>query len=230
MSHRLLAALLLPALSSVALAQGAPGDCADCYVVAPVPTAPPPTEVDLSRRLGVGLHVASLAIANREDPDADPTQLGGGGLQVRYRLTPRWELELGLSALREHDEEHMPVGPQMHTATLGALFHMRPGHHWDWYLVGAVGGIQKGDRRDDDAEQGRAMAQLGIGIEHRWRRLGIGLELRAVGIAPEEQGEDVRPAARTAGTGGGVSTTPPVEDDERGDTGAQVSFGATYYF
>jgi hypothetical protein len=231
MSHRLLlAALFLPALSSVASAQGAPGDCADCYVVAPVPIAPPPPEVDLSRRIGVGLHVSSLAIANREDPDADPTQLGGGGLQVRYRITPRWELELGLSTFREHDEEHMPIGPEMHAATLGALFHMRPGKRWDWYLVGALGGLHEGDRRDgdDDDARGRAMAQLGIGIEHRWRRLGVGLEVRAVGIAPEEQDDVVRPA-RTSGTGG-ATTTPPVEADERGDTGAQVTLGATYYF
>src|SRR5688500_5116898 len=135
MSHRLLfAALLVPALSSVALAQGAPGDCTDCYAyAAPVVVAPPAPEVDPSRRFGVGLHIASLAIADRDNPDADPTQLGGGGLQIRYKLTPRWELELGLSTMREHDDEHMPVGPEMHAATLGALFHMRPGRRWDWY-------------------------------------------------------------------------------------------------
>jgi hypothetical protein len=237
MSHRIvLAAVLVPALSTVALAQGAPGDCGDCYAAAPVvvPVAAPAPEVDLSRRLGVGLHVASLAIANHDDPDAEPTQLGGGGLQVRYKLTPRWELELGLSALRQHDDDGMPTGPILHSATLGALFHMRPGKRWDWYLVGAVGGLHEGEHDDANAEhQGRAMAQLGIGVDHRWGRLGVGLELRAVGIAPEEddgRASATDAAARTAGTGGTTTTPPAVEDDRRGDHGAQVSLGATYYF
>src|SRR5512134_38845 len=148
MSHRILfAAVLLPALSSVAAAQ--PGACEDCYVYGPpVVVAQPGPQVDvMADRLGVGLHAVSLAIANREDPDAEPTHLGGGGLQLRYRLTPRWELELGFSTLRETDEDGMVVdGPEIHTATLGAMFHMRPGRRWDWYLIGAIGGVHVGDR------------------------------------------------------------------------------------
>lgn len=237
MSHRLLlAAVFVPALSTAAFAQGAPGDCDDCYAVAPAP-APVVVvtpAVDLSHRLGVGLHVASLAIANHDDPNADPTQLGGGGVQVRYRLSPRWELELGLSALREHDDDGMPTGPEMHAAELGAMFHMRPGHRWDWYLLGAIGGLHEGSRSDrsGDDHQGRAMAQLGVGVEHRWNRLGLGLELRAVGLAPDDMTAGDAPtntAARTAGTQP-PPPPPTVEDDQHGDHGAEVTFGATYYF
>lgn len=240
MSHRLLlASVIVPALSTAAFAQGAPGDCDDCVVVAsaPAPAVVVSPAVELSHRLGVGLQISSLAIANHDDPNADPTELGGGGLQVRYRLTPRWELELGVSTLREHDADGMPTGPEMHAAELGAMFHMRPGHRWDWYLLGAVGGLHEGNKHDD-AHQGRAMAQLGVGIEHRWNRFGLGLEVRAVGIAPDDmadRGDTTAPPASTSARLAGSQPPPPppppaTEADKRGDAGGQVTFGATYYF
>jgi hypothetical protein len=231
-SHRLLlAALIVPALSAVAVAQ--PGACDDCYAPAPVVVTAPGPELGMANRLGVGLHVASLAIANREDPEAEPTHLGGGGLQVRYRLNRRWELELGFTALRETDEDGEVLdGPEIHAATVGALFHMRPGRRWDWYLLGAIGGIHVGDRRDDDHDKGRAMAQLGIGIERRWNHLSIAAELRAVGIAPEHDesaGREVDVAGRGAAPPP-PPPPPPVRNDDRGDAGAQFQVSATYYF
>jgi hypothetical protein len=184
-------------------------------------------ETDRARRFGVGLHLASLAIASRDNPDAEPTHLGGGGIQLRYQVTRRWELELGFATLREQDAEGMPIGPVIHTGTVGALYHMRPGRRWDWYLLGAIGGMHVGEHRDRDTNPGRAMGQLGIGVERRWRRLGIGAELRAVGIAPDQtavaQGATT-PAARTE------APPPPTEDERRGDGGAQFSLAATYYF
>ena len=231
MSFRLLlAATLVPALSTAAFAQGAPGDCEDCYVVAPTPIAVA-ADPALSHRLGVGLHVASLAIADRNDPEADPTQLGGGGIQVRYRLTRRWELELGVTTLQQHDADHMATGPQVHAGTIGASFHMRPGHRWDWYLLGAVGGIHEGDRHATADHQGRAMGQLGIGLERRWRHLDLGIELRAVGIAPAQTDSTQQPPAEAQpGTAAARTAAPTPTTDERGDSGAQLSFAATYYF
>jgi len=231
MSSRLaavLAATLVPALATTASAQGAPGDCDDCYAApaAPVVLVRAP---ELSHRFGVGLHVASLAIADRNDPNADPTQLGGGGLQLRYRLTPRWELELGMSALREQTPDGMPTGPELQVGTLGALFHMRPGRRWDWYLVGAIGGIHEGTRNDGTDHQARALAELGIGLERRWSHLSVGVELRGVGIAPQQQ-DQAQPGVTLGAAAKTSSPTPAPSTDSRGDAGAQFSVAATYYF
>jgi hypothetical protein len=240
MLHRLAFAAALPivALAGTASAQpaygyGPPGDC-DCappaapaYGYGPAVPIVVPQSPDLVHRLGVGLHGMGLAIANREDPDADPTQLGGGGLQVRYRLTRRWELELGIGALQQHDEETgEPIGSVFHTATLGALFHMRPGHHWDWYLVGALGAMHEGEHDDDhDTRDARPMAQLGIGVQYRWTHLAIGADFRAVGIGPLEKDAAEPGAPTTQGKIGGGSTS-----DDEGDAGGQFTLAATYYF
>jgi hypothetical protein len=226
MSHRLTLAALAVALpatiaasGSTASAQGAPGSC-DCYAPPPYLAAvPAPDEVDLSNRLGVGLHAVSMAIVPHDDPDADPTELAGGGLQVRYRVSRRWELGLELATMRQHDDNGEPFGENIHVATVGAHFRMRPGRHLDWYFSGGLGGLHVGEHDDDEAEErGRALGYLGIGLEYRWQHLALGAEVRAVGIAPAEE------------TRGARMSTGDDDDDERGDGAAQATVGATYYF
>jgi len=216
-------ALAIPAAASTASAQGAPGSC-DCYAPPPVvAVAPAPDEVDLSNRLGVGLHAVSMAIVPHDDPDADPTELAGGGLQVRYRVSRRWELGLELATMRQHDEDGEPFGENIHVATVGAQLRMRPGRHLDWYFSGGLGGLHVGDHDDDEApspaeDTGRALGYLGIGVEYRWQHLALGAEVRAVGIAPAEE------------TRGARMSTGDDDDDERGDGAAQATVSATYYF
>jgi hypothetical protein len=178
---------------------------------------PAPDEVDLSNRLGVGLHAVSMAIVPHDDPDADPTELAGGGLQVRYRVSRRWELGLELATMRQHDDNGEPFGENIHVATVGAHFRMRPGRHLDWYFSGGLGGLHVGEHDDDEAEErGRALGY--IGLEYRWQHLALGAEVRAVGIAPAEE------------TRGARMSTGDDDDDERGDGAAQATVGATYYF
>jgi hypothetical protein len=225
-SHRiaLVSVVLVSGLSGIAFAQGAPGMCGDCYAVAPPVVAPPPPP-ELSRNLGVGLHVSSLAIANEAIPD-QPTELGGGGLQVRYRLNPRWELQVALDVLREHDADGMPIGPELHSATLGAMFHLRPLRRWDVYLLAAVGGVTErveSPRSGATDERGRGQVHLGIGLEHRWNRLGISAELRAVGIEPDEQGAMTTATPRPG-------SIPTAEIEAEPDQAGLFTLAATYFF
>lgn len=204
----------LAALAAHAAAQGAPGACDTCATPPPSPLAPP-AEVDLTDRLGVGLHLVGLALADGARPAADPTQLGGGGLQVRYRASRRWELQLDAATVRAQDDQGAPVGPDVHVATLGVLFHVRPAHHWDWYLSGALGGLHLGAAHDA-AHPTRGLGALGVGLEHRWQHLAIGAELRAIAIAhpPAQAGAST---ARTA-------------EPAAADAGAAFALTATYYF
>jgi hypothetical protein len=190
--------------------------------------------------------MTSFAIENRDNPDAEPDHMGGGGLQIRYRFARRWEAELGVDGLshHEHDGDDGSIGrderegPELVSTSLAALYHFRPERRWDWYLLAGIGSIAPPD--DDDGDQVRGAFHLGIGIERRWRRFGLGAELRAVGIAPVEDdrgtvGGDTAPPGNTMLTSGETPpmTTPvPPEDDdrERGDSAGQFSIRATYYF
>jgi hypothetical protein len=185
------------------------------------PVAPP----ELTRKIGVGLHVTSLAIANEANPD-QPTELAGGGLQIRYRINPRWELQLALDSLRQHDEEGMPIGPELGSATLGAMLHLSPLNRWDVYLLAAFGGVverTETTRTSAAQEVERSQVQLGIGLERRWRSLGISAELRAVGIAPVEDA----PMTTTTPRPGSVPTAVIEAEPDRGGL---FSLAATYFF
>jgi hypothetical protein len=222
------------ATASAQPAGAAPGACETCYSPAPVAAAPAP-EVDTSRRWGVGLRMTSFAIANRADPEGEPDQLGGGGLQIRYRFARRWEAELGFDGLSHHHDDDGATraeneGPELVSTSLAALYHFRPERRWDWYVLAGIGSIAPPD--EDDGAQVRGAFHLGIGIERRWRKIGIGAELRAVGIAPVD-GDEAAPATGTARVADPSTTTPapPAEGrDEEGDSAGQFSIRATYYF
>jgi hypothetical protein len=232
---RLLPAVaLLAAAPATAFAQeGAPGVCA-CPAAAPPGYAAPMAPVvvvaprtqgwDGQQRWGLGLRLTSLALHQGDDVENE-THYAGGGLQLRYRLNARWELELAAEHVREHDPESGEMiegGRELGSGTLSALFHMRPYSRWDWYLLAGVGGTQDG-REGLTEEQRKESAQghvhLGIGLERRFRHIGIAAELRAVGMVKEEQEEDARilPA--------GAMTT-----EKQEQSGGQLNIAATYYF
>jgi hypothetical protein len=236
-----LAVLLVPAaLTGVSSAQSAPGMCQDCY--APPPAYPPPAyqppyqpygtypapvyqpPPELTRRIGIGLHFTGLAIANEANPD-DPTELAGGGIQIRYRMNRRWELQLALDSLREQDEEGMPVGPELHSATVGVMLHLSPLRPWDVYLLGAIGGIGERDepsRTSVERAESRGQFHVGVGLERRWRSFSINAELRGVGIAPAED----EPMTTTPRPG----SVPPAVNEAEPDSGVMVTLGGTFFF
>jgi hypothetical protein len=207
------------ALAPAAHAQQGPGscDCAIPAVVAAPAAAPLP-------RWGIGLHLASMGLAPEDSPD-DQTQFGGGGLQLRYRLAPRWQLELSVAHLREQLEDGTEGERELDTGTIAALYHFRPHARWDWYVLAGVGATADGnpDLSDEEREKtARAHGVLGVGVERHFGRLGIGAELRAIGIAPPEDDDQAEPAP--------AGMTIPTADDGKGTSGGQLTVAATFYF
>jgi hypothetical protein len=212
--------------SGTASAQVGPGAC-DCavapapvVVVAPAPRLP---------TWGIGLRATSLTLAPEGNPDAE-TQYGGGGLQVRYRLAPRWQLELAFDHVTEQLENGEMGTRQLQSATLAAQYHFRPYHRWDWYAMVGLGGTANGDPEISDEEREASSVghvALGVGLERRWTHLAIGAELRAVGIAPREEGDEPLTTEPVRPTG---MTVPTQEIKGEGQSGGQLTIAATYYF
>lgn len=215
----------LAATYATADAQYGPGAC-DC-AVAPAPVvmveAPPSLPT-----WGIGLRMTSLTLAPESNPDAE-TEYSGGGLQVRYRLAPRWQLELALDHVTERLEDGEMGTRQLQSATLAAQYHFRPYNRWDWYALVGIGGTGNGDPEISDEEREASQmghVHLGVGLERRFRHLAIGAELRAVGIAPREEENVLEPdPVRPTGM-----TVPTQEINAEGISGGQLSIAATYYF
>lgn len=224
---RLVAATLTTAGLAVAAApaaaqEGPPGACACAVPAAPVAVAAAPE----LPRWGLGLRMSSLALAPESTPDAE-SHYGGGGFQLRYRVRPRWVLELSSDRFREQLEDGGEGDRYLQSVTLAAQYHFNPYARWDWYALVGVGGT--GDGSPDISEEQREASQtghvaVGFGVERRFRRFGISAELRALGLAPAEHEHDT-PATPTAP----AMTVPAVQTHESA-SGGQFSLAATYWF
>jgi hypothetical protein len=174
-------------------------------------------------RWGIGFHLSGLGLASEAAPD-ESFELGGAGIQVRYRLAPRWEFELAVSRVRG-ERERDGLERDLRLGTLGVAFHLTPKSPWDVSLTAGFGG----GREDVSAPAGKAMqpaaaafahahAYVGVGLERRFRRWGLGGELRAVGLARDPDELD-GPAFAGADV--------PVPEES---SGAQLRLAATYFF
>jgi hypothetical protein len=173
-------------------------------------------------RWGIGLRTSAQSIEN-DGAEGDPMKLGGGGLHVRYRANPKWAFELtaeGLQATSEsgaYDRHSAPV-------TISAIWHPSPERRWDWYLLAGLGGTTDevtyrkvdGNMATETFEQ--AHVHFGVGVERRCGRLGLGVELRAIGLARDDEQAD---GVRYEGMDGPVP---------QASSGSQLNFTATYYF
>ncbi len=217
----------LAATAATAAAQGGPPGACACegpVAVVAVETAPG------IPRWGIGLRMTSLSLAPEEMPEAK-TEYGGGGLQLRYRIAPRWQLELAVDHVTERLESGEPGTRQLQSGTLAALYHFRPYARWDWYALAGLGVTGDGDPEISDQQREASQAghvHLGVGIERRFRHLGIAAELRAVGIAPPEPGDDA--PVTEPGRPSPTMTEPTSVIDAQGTAGGQLSIAATYYF
>lgn len=200
MRYLLLAFLALP--TSTAFADdGPPGTC-ECAVPAPAPR-----HHWYSDRIGVGIHVTSMGLSRADAPDEEqPVGYGGGGLQLTYRLAPRWSLEAGTNRL-----EAQETGATLDTVSFGARFHITPYRRWDFYGLAAVGGAT------DQNEQHLGTMELGLGVERRFRRIGLSAELRTMGLQPHQE-DAANQAARME-----ISAKP-------GYQAGQLRIGASYHF
>lgn len=205
---------LLALATSEATAQ--PGNYAP--PAAPQPAATAPAKM---QKWGVGLRVTSQSMTSAANPD-DTIEMGGGGIQARYRLNRRWEFEISVAGTR--GERGADYVRESGSFTLTALFHMRPHQRWDWYLLAGFGGIhdtvtyakaQSGS--EEEFESGNV--QVGAGIERRFRRFGIAAELRLISATRNDEKLD------------GVNYTPDVDGPiPAHSTGGQLNLLATYYF
>ena len=220
-----LAATVLAAPSLAAAQEGPPGACACAAPIAPTAVAAPARSLPT---WGLGLHLTSLSLAAQDTPEQQ-TDYSGGGLQLRYRVAPRWQLELSLDHVREQAEDGTDGDRQLQSVTFAALYHFRPHARWDWYLLAGVGAT--GDGNPDLSDEAREASQtahvhLGAGVERRFRHVGIAAELRAVGIAPPEADGSDTPLP----IGSDAAMTVPRADEPEGISGGQLTIAATYYF
>ena len=198
-----------------------------------VPAAPVVVEAPGLPKWGIGLRMTSLSLAPEDNPDA-ATEYGGGGLQVRMRVGRKWQLELAMDHVTERLENGEEGTRQLQAGTLSALYHFNPYARWDWYLLAGVGGTGNGDPEISDEEREASQlghVHLGAGLERRWGHLGLGVEFRAVGVAPSENDAMTVPEpGRPTGMPTDANTVPTSEIEAQGVSGGQLSIAATYYF
>ena len=171
------------------------------------------------RRWGIGVHLGGMGLEpTTEDGeevvegDADRTDLGAAGLQVRFRLHRRWELELSAT----HFAGELGDTGQLRSSgslTLGGMFHFNPGSRWLWSGLLGIGGthdtisVEKGDERVTTAEFSEGHVRLGVGLERRFDRIGIAAQLYGVAFernddeldGPAYEGRDGPVPARSSG-------------------------------
>jgi hypothetical protein len=196
----------------------------------PPPPAPVPIAIEAAphlRRWGIGVHLGGLGITSeREDGagEARTTDLGLAGVQLRFRLHRRWELELGLT----HMQGELP-GPgetvrSSGAITLGGMFHINPDSRWLWSALVGIGGVrdhvwtEKDGDRVTRARFAEGMFRLGAGLERRHDRWGLAAQLFAVGL---ERNDDELDGPDYIGRDGPVP--------ER-SSGGMLQIVASYYF
>lgn len=224
-------------VATTAYAQ-APGDyeegTAAPGMVTPVVVQPAPPPPPL-RRWSVGLGIGSMDLHPHEAPDAK-THYGIGQIAVRYLATRHLEIELTLGGGREKLDDGSQGDNEVNEGVLAARYRFSPGHRWNWWLMFGMGSLSvtRHDATKDErnaAEQ--STMQFGGGLERRWTRFALQLELRAVGVKAQEP--TAQPVMGTVTDAGGTTTmVPPPEPSPTysagGKAGGQMVLSGNYYF
>lgn len=180
----LAAVLSLVALPRLAAAQ--PSAAEPVAVQAPAP----------ERNWGIGLHLGGMGVHPKDDDSEEAhTGMGGGGVQLRYRLHRRWDLELDLSGYGEdrRDDDGDGLERKIGMVMLGAMFHINPDSDWKWSVLAGVGGAHDtleaenrlGERKVV-AEFSNGVFRLGVGLEKRWERFGLAAQLYGIGMKRDD--------------------------------------------
>jgi opacity protein-like surface antigen len=225
------AALALLALDAAPALAQAPGNC-ECAAPPVVTITPIQTQGWQGQRFGVGLRLSSISLSPKSDPDSH-ADFAGGGLQLRYRINARWEIEGAIDGGREQLDDGSEGSTQLSIVTASAIFHLRPHHNWDVYALAGIGGAAAhAEGMDPDAAPQFGAFVLGAGVERRFRRFGIAAELRVIGLQPSEDDSDVATdLALPEGSAGML--LPPIDDGSAADdgiAGGSFSLVGNYYF
>ncbi len=206
---------------------GAPG------MVAPVdpavvPTPPPPKP----RRWSVGLGVGSLSLAPHSAPDVE-TEFGLGQLAVRYLATRHLEIELAFAGGREKLDDGSEGDREVSQGVLALRYRFSPGRRWNWWLMAGMGSLavtREGATKDERDYAQQSTLQFGAGLERRWQRFALQLELRAVGVKAHDV--EAMPVRGTITGADGMALPPEDVATDAGDgmAGGQLVFSGNYYF
>ncbi|HTJ46965.1 MAG TPA: hypothetical protein VL463_32905 [Kofleriaceae bacterium] len=187
--------------------------------VTPVIVASPAPELP---RWSIALRVSSFGIAPKDqDPNVEPDHYSGGGVELRYRLAPRWELGvLGQGGGQMLDDGSQGPG-SFGMDLLTARVHLDPYARWDFYGTAGIGAAVM--NVVGEAEQKpRGAGMLGFGVERRFGHIGVSAELDAFGMGPQKMDETTT-QARTV-------TPPPASAPDNGFGGGSFTLAASYEF
>jgi hypothetical protein len=189
-------------------------------VVAPAPQAEPRPAV-MDDRWAVGFSVGGMSVAPSDAPD-DQTQFTVGELALRFRATLHLELELAVGGGRERTPDNMDGDLQVTTAALALRYRFRAEEHWNWFVLGGLGGaaIARHDATDNERRDAtQPMFVAGIGTEYRFDHLALQAELRGFGLGVART-DDTAPMTTAAASNSA--------DIQR--SGASISVGLSFYF
>jgi hypothetical protein len=205
-------------------------------VVAPVVVAPPgvapgpapeagcePRSAVMDNRWAIGFSVGGMSIAPSDTPD-DQTHFTVGELALRFRVARHFELELAVGGGRERTPDNMDGDLQVSTAALGLRYRFRPEQHWNWFVMGGLGGaaIARHDATSQErSDATQPMFVAGVGTEYRFDHLALQAELRGFGLG----------VAKTDSTT--QMTNAPFAANASSDiqrSGASLSLGVSFYF
>jgi opacity protein-like surface antigen len=195
-------------------------------VVAPAPAPeagcePRPAVMD--NRWAIGFSLGGMSIAPSDAPD-DQTHFTVGELALRFRATLHLELELAVGGGRERTPDNMDGDLQVSTAALALRYRFRAEQHWNWFVMGGLGGAAL--TRHDATSQERhdatqPMFVAGVGTEYRFDHLALQAELRGFGLGTPKSDSTTQ------------MTNMPFDPNAGADvqrSGASLSVGLSYYF
>jgi hypothetical protein len=231
--------------TSAAYAQ-APGDYYDdsgetvappgmAPTIAPEPPPPPPVR---QQRWSIGLSLGGLNVAPHTQPESQ-TEFSVGQIALRYRPWRHLEIELALGGGSEQLENGEKGEREVSTSVLALRYRFNPAKRWNWWLMAGMGSFAVTNEWATDYEREAAVQstlQFGVGLERRWRRFALQLEIREVGVAPNEEEMTVYGGDAPATDTNTMSTQPPKDPYTTTTTtadgwkGGQTTIGASYYF
>lgn len=172
---------------------------------------------DGQQHWGVGFHATGLGLQSKADPEVKD-DLGGAGIQGRYRLNARWELELAADHIQGERDDGLER--DLRLMTLGAMFHINPQSQWDFSVVAGLGGAREDvtQKNKGQAAFEHSQAYLGVALERRFQHIAIEAQLRAVGLHRNDEKLDGPDFA-------GLDVPVPQQS-----SGGQLLLSACYYF
>jgi opacity protein-like surface antigen len=216
----------MPVVPAAPEACGAPCGCARAE-------APESRESVMANRWSVGFSLGSMSLAPDGQSD-NKTAFGIGELALRFRATPRFELELAAGGGRQQLDNNAQGDLQVSTVALAARFRFNPEGQWNWFLMGGLGAASvtshdATQQQRDDATH--PLVTFGVGVERRFHHFALQAEARVIGIGDKKQ--DAPMAEPVAAPGAMATTVTPVPTTDSNDQklgGGQFTIGASYYF